>query len=101
MKYKTNTTDSDYHAGYDDLAPIRIKRFFSDIRDLQLYECIKRICYIEKYIPVNANYNEMIYGQTVLGMHYFDCSSRTLSKTRLHSKIHLVIYSIYIVIHVQ
>ena len=35
---------------------------------------------IIKKVPVNANYNQMIYDSTVLGMDYLDCSNQTLSR---------------------
>ena len=34
---------------------------------------------ILKKIPVSADYNQLIYDQTVLGMDYLDCSNQTLS----------------------
>ena len=33
-----------------------------------------------KHIPVVASYNELVYGPSVLGMDYMDCSNQTLAR---------------------
>ena len=43
---------------------------------------------ILKKIPVSANYNQLIYDQTVLGMDYLDCSRQTLSLIDFELKDH-------------
>ncbi|MFM7986875.1 MAG: hypothetical protein ACKPKO_46930 [Candidatus Fonsibacter sp.] len=43
---------------------------------------------ILKKIPVNANYNEIVYDQTALGMDYLDCSNQTLSRIDFKIKDH-------------
>ena len=43
---------------------------------------------ILKKIPVSADYNQLIYDQTVLGMDYLDCSHHTLSLFEFKLKDH-------------
>ena len=43
---------------------------------------------ILKKIPVSADYNLLIYDQTVLGMDYLDCSNQTLSLIDFKLKDH-------------
>ena len=43
---------------------------------------------ILKKIPVNADYNKLIYDQTVLSMDYLDCSPQTLSLIDFKLKDH-------------
>ena len=47
-------------------------------RNSQLDVCERRMGHFKK-IPVIADYNQLIYDQTVLGMDYLDCSNQTLS----------------------
>ena len=45
-------------------------------------------CGILKNIPVRADYNQLIYDQTVLGMDYLDCSHQTLNLIDFKLKDH-------------
>ena len=43
---------------------------------------------ILKKIPVSADYNQVIYDQTVFGMDYLDCSNQKLSLIDFNLKDH-------------
>ena len=75
---KENYKDTDYVSGYIDLNPIRNLHLSSSNFGNFNTTSITGDSSIIKKIPVNANYNELLFNNVVLGSDYIDCSRQTL-----------------------
>ena len=87
-----NPTDAslpDYWvSGYLNLHPVRNLYLISNTLGTYNSMAINGEWGILKKIPVSANYNQLIYDQSVLGMDYLDCSNQTLSLIDFKPKDH-------------
>ena len=75
-------------AGYVNLHPIRNIYLIPNTLGTYNSMTINGEWGILKKIPVSADYNQLIYDQTVLGMDYLDCSNQTLSLINVKLKGH-------------
>ena len=75
-------------SGYVNLHPIRNLYLISNTLGTYNPMAINGEWGILKKIPVSADYNQLIYDQTVLGMDYLDCSNQTLSLIDFKLKDH-------------
>ncbi len=75
---KANFKDHDYVSGYIDLNPVRnLYLSFSNFGNFNTTSVTGDSTIIKK-IPVNANYNELLFNNVILGSDYIDCSRQTL-----------------------
>jgi hypothetical protein len=79
---KSNTINSPFVSGYINLIPIR--NIYMTSSNLGSYNSlnISGGRSVIKKIPVTANFNEMLYYQTVFGADYIDVSRQTLSRLK-------------------
>ena len=75
-------------SGYVNLHPIRNLYLISNTLGTYNSMAVNGEWGILKKIPVSADYNQLIYDQTVLGMDYLDCSNQTLNLIDFKLKDH-------------
>ncbi len=75
---KANFKDHDYVSGYIDLNPVRNLYLSSSNFGNFNTTSVTGDSTIIKKIPVNANYNELLFNNVILGSDYIDCSRQTL-----------------------
>ncbi len=73
-------------SGYVDLMPIRNLYIVSSGLGSFNTMSVSGERSIVKKVPVNANYGEMIYDQSLVGIDYLDCSHQTLSRLSFQLK---------------
>lgn len=81
-------TNSNYRwgSGYIDLNPIRNLYIVSSGLGSFNTMSVSGERSIVKKVPVNANYGEMIFDQSLVGIDYLDCSHQTLSRLNFQLK---------------
>ena len=86
---KINFKDHDYVSGYIDLNPVRnLYMSSSNFGNFNTTSVTSDSTIIKK-IPVNANYDELLFNNVILGSDYIDCSRQTLRKLSFRTARHL------------